>query len=231
MGPAGQGTNGLRTVAYSHNTSAHFQCGVCGQEHEQNCGAVRIVDPDVGDALQMDVCPVCVLVGPEGAAKRARDWAQRLYRAAEAAEFWAGKIETITGWATLEDLVRAELATEAAMREIPEAEVPEWIEARAAKETAYRERYIRAYRLGDAEAKAEIEREQVWQQVEGSRRRIASLETSQQLTDAKLELAKAEERLYLAMLQGADTEELTGVCLAARARIEELQPEDDGIPF
>ena len=92
----------LRTEAYSHNSGGiEFPCRLCGEGHEQNHSAIRLLNAgkDCGD-----VCPDCAAAGPMGAAERMREHARGLRAWADELDSDAVEVGQITDWATVEDL-------------------------------------------------------------------------------------------------------------------------------
>jgi len=233
-------TSELRTEAYPHNTSGHFVCGVCGETHDQDCAAARVVDPD-GGALADDVCPACIVAGPSGAAERARAWAADLHARADVLDILAEQVGAITDWATLADLVHAELLAEAAYRDVPEADQGAWAEARAADRTADRERWIRAYQLGDEQVRAELEQERVQREIAEAQARVDRLELDLARRQAALDVARAKRNVLEARVLGVDIDRYERQYEAAQEYARALEPkreppppgfvEENDIPF
>ena len=121
-------------------------CDICGDTIEKGENYAYIEED--GTIWAADVCPTCVLVGPVEAAKRARAGANdmraraiRMQEAANELERDAVQIETMTQWLTLADL-----------RNEREPEMD-------ADNVANWEKRIRAFSLGDPDAKAEFDAE------------------------------------------------------------------------
>jgi hypothetical protein len=105
--------NQLHIRVYMHNASMSFPCCLCGTGHQQDLSAAELMDGDkrVMKSLS-DVCPECLYAGPEGAAKRTREFIRYLREKAIALELLAAEIETLTldKWATRADLEAASKA-------------------------------------------------------------------------------------------------------------------------
>lgn len=117
----------MKSVPLAFNIYLRTKCGLCGNTIEKDGVTSQIVDDD-GEVVVADICPACVLAGPQGASIRMFAAARALRERADYIQTLAGDVISITEWCTLEDMGRARLRMDAAMFEDDEQEVAEYVD-------------------------------------------------------------------------------------------------------
>ena len=95
----------MEARAQAHDMSGEFRCVVCGESFVEERAACTLYEDG---RRRGDLCPKCLIAGPEGAAQRARAVAGRLREKAVALEALADSVARASVWCTLEELREAE---------------------------------------------------------------------------------------------------------------------------
>ncbi len=88
------------------NMAARWPCSLCGCPTYRTHYWICLEDEATGERLTEPICEGCVQAGPEGAAERARNYAERLRERVDLLEYSAVLVDAVPSdaWLTLDEV-------------------------------------------------------------------------------------------------------------------------------